>query len=81
MANLSKRIEEMKSDLVTLEVEYKNASDGKQLLSRISDCTSSVTKHIDKMSFFQKQKLVRTIVQEVVIHDNVVALTHLKCNF
>jgi len=29
MANLSKRIEEMKSDLITIEVEYKNASDGK----------------------------------------------------
>lgn len=26
------------------------------------------------MSFFQKQKLVRTIVQEVVIHDNVVKI-------
>jgi len=74
MANLLKRIEEMKSDLVTLEVEYKNASDGKQLLSRIKDFTSTVTKNIDKMSFFQKQKLVRTIVQEVVIHDNVVKI-------
>jgi len=74
MASLSKRIEEMKSDLLTLEVEHKNASDGKQLLSRIEDFTSTVTKNIDRMSFFQKQKLVRTIVHEVVIHDNVVKI-------
>jgi hypothetical protein len=74
MASLSKRIEEMKSDLVTHEVEYKNASDGKKLLSRIKDFTSTVSKNIDRMSFFQKQKLVRTILQEVVIHDNVVKI-------
>jgi len=74
MAGLSKRIEEMKSDLVTLEAEYKSVSDGKQLLSRIKDFTSMVAKNIDSMSFFQKQKLVRTILHEVVIHDNVVKI-------
>lgn len=74
MTSLSKRIEEMKSDLVTLEAEYRDASDGKQLLSRIKDFTSTVTKNIDRMSFSQKQKLVRTIVHEVVIHDNVVKI-------
>jgi len=74
MGSLSKRIEEMKSDLAALEMEYRNASDGKQLLSRIKDFTSTVTKNIDRMSFFQKQKLVRTILHEVVIHDNVVKI-------
>jgi site-specific DNA recombinase len=74
MAVLSKRIDEIKSDLVNLEMEYKNASDGKQMLSRINDFTSTVTKNIDRMSFFQKQKLVRTIIHEVVIHDNVVKI-------
>jgi len=74
MANLSKRIEEMKSDLTTLEEEYKNATDGKQLLSRIKDFTSTVTENIDSMSFFQKQKLARTILHEVVIHDNVIKI-------
>jgi len=74
MASLLKRIEEMKFDLVNLEVEYKNASDGEQLLSRIKGFTSTVTKNIDRMSFFQKQKLVRTIVHEVAIHDNVVKI-------
>lgn len=74
MASLSKRIEEMKSDLAALEKEYRNASDGKQLLSRIKDFTSTVTKNIDRMSFFQKQELIRTILHEVVIHDNVVKI-------
>jgi site-specific DNA recombinase len=74
MASLSKRIEKMKSDLATLEVKHKNASDGKQLLLRIKDFTSTVTKNIDRMSFFQKQKLARTILHEVVTHDNVVKI-------
>ena len=64
----------MKSDLTTLEEEYKNATDGKQLLSRIKDFTSTVTENIDRMSFFQKQKLARKILQEVVIHDNVIKI-------
>jgi len=74
MASLSKRIEEMKFDLTTLKEEYRNATDGKQLLSRIKDFTSTVTENIDRMSFFQKQKLARTILQEVVIHDNVIKI-------
>ncbi len=74
IASLLKRIEEMKSDLTTLKKEYKNATDGKQLLSRIKDFTSTVTENIDRMSFFQKQKLARTILHEVVIHDNVIKI-------
>ena len=74
MVRLSKRKEEMESDLTNLEEEYKNATDGKNLLSRIKDFTSMVTENIDRMSFFQKQKLARKILQEVVIHDNVIKI-------
>ena len=71
---LSKRIDEVHSDHLHLEVEYRNASHGEQLLTRIRSFTTTVASSIDRLSFFEKQKLVRTIVHEVVICDGTVKI-------
>ncbi len=69
ISNLSKRIESDKVDLANLLKEHTNATKGIRILSKISDFTLTVSNNIDKMSFHQKQQLVRTIIKEVVIHD------------
>ena len=71
---VTKRLESTRFDRENLEQEYKNASDGKQLLSRIQNFTKTVTKNIENLSFFQKQRLVRTVLHEVVINNNVVKM-------
>jgi site-specific DNA recombinase len=72
--NVSIRIENLKADLKALEEESKNASAGKQLLTRMTDFTKTITDRLDSMTFQEKQELVRTVLDEVVINRNTVKL-------
>ena len=74
MRTVSTRMEDLREELTALDAEYKNASAGKDLLARIRDFTSTVTERLDKLTFHERQQLARTLLQEVVIHGNVVKL-------
>jgi len=74
MSDLLKKINNMKSDLAVLGEEYKNISVGNELFVKIKDFTETVSKNIDKITFIQKQKLVRMIIHEVVITDNIIKI-------
>jgi hypothetical protein len=54
--------------------ESKKLSAGRQLLTRISDFTKTLTEKLNDMTFHEKQQLVRTVLQEVVINGNTVRL-------
>ena len=71
---LSKRIDSEKADLINLQNEHVNISGKNHMLSKIQSFTSTVSNNIDKLSFHQKQKLIRTIIKEVVIRDRVVKI-------
>jgi len=71
---VAKRVTELQGDLRGLEIQRKQSSEGKQLLSRISNFTAAVTDKLDNMTFHEKQTLAREVLEEVVICDNVVRL-------
>jgi hypothetical protein len=55
-------------DLNALEEESKNASAGKQLLTRMTDFTKTITDKLDSMTFHNKQELedVKELVETVI---------------
>ncbi|CAN5496443.1 recombinase family protein [soil metagenome] len=72
--NVSIRIENLQADLITVEEETKKVSAGRQLLTRISDFTKTLTEKLNDMTFHEKQTLLRTVIQEVVINGNTAKL-------
>ncbi len=72
--SLEARIKNIQDDLTTLETEYKTALQGQELLTRIREFTTAVARKLDTMTFHEKQQLVRRILHEVVIHDNLIKL-------
>ncbi len=72
--NVSRRMSSLQDDTKALEVEKENASGRNQLLARISDFTSAVTRKLDEMTFPEKQTLLRTVLKEVGINGNAVKL-------
>ena len=68
------RLTQLQADLESLERENKHLSASQSLSRRLCDFTSAITDRLDTMNFHERQLLVRTILEEVVIHDNVVKL-------
>ncbi|MEE8296998.1 MAG: recombinase family protein, partial [Hyphomicrobium sp.] len=68
------RLSQLQADLVSLEHESQHADAGEKLARRLGDFTSAVTHKLDTMTFHQRQALVRAVIEEVVIDDNVVKL-------
>ena len=74
IGDLSTRIHSEKTDMDNLNKEFQSASRGKSILSKIKMFSTAVSNNIENMPFYQKQKLVRTIVKEIVICDNIVKI-------
>ena len=72
--HVGSRLSQLQADLESLEQESRRASAGEKLTTRLREFTSAVTHKLDTMTFHEKQTLVRTVIEEVVIHDNVVKL-------
>ena len=68
------RLSQLQADLESLEQESQRAGAGEKLFTQLRKFTSAVTQKLDTMTFHEKQALVRTVIEEVVIHDNVVKL-------
>jgi site-specific DNA recombinase len=71
---ITNNIDSDKKDLHKLNAELSNTSHSSDVLSRIQTFTKAVSNNIEKLTFHQKQKLARTVLKEVVIHDNVVKI-------
>jgi site-specific DNA recombinase len=71
---VARRIAELQTDLEGLESQQQQASQDDQLLSRLSNFTSTITERLDNMTFHERQALTRELLEEVVICDNVVKL-------
>ena len=72
--HVGSRLNQLQADLESLEQESQRAGAGEKLFTRLREFTSAVTQKLDTMTFHEKQVLVRTVIEEVVIHDNVVKL-------
>jgi site-specific DNA recombinase len=71
---VARRISELQTDLKDLEAQHQQSSQDNQLLSRLSNFTSTITERLDCMTFHERQALARELLEEVVISDNVVKL-------
>jgi len=71
---VAKRIAELQTNLKGLESQQQQASDDNQILSRLSNFTSTITGRLDSMTFHERQELAREVLEEVVICDNIVKL-------
>ena len=72
--HVGSRLSQLQADLESLEQESQRAGAGEKLTSRLREFTSAVTQKLDTMSFHEQQALIRSVLEEVVIHDNVVKL-------
>ncbi|MGH8606869.1 MAG: recombinase family protein [Gammaproteobacteria bacterium] len=68
------RIGQLQADLESLELESQYASASQGFSRRLRDFTSAITQRLDTMTFHERQTLVRSVLEEVVISDNVVKL-------
>ncbi len=73
-AQVAARVTQLQADLESLERESKHVSASQSLSKRLRDFASAITDRLDTMNFHERQLLVRTVLEEVVIHDNVVKL-------
>jgi site-specific DNA recombinase len=71
---VSRRRETLEKELETLRQEHQRACEGHDLLERIHQFGSILTQRLDSMSFRERQTLVRTVVEEVVIFEDTVKL-------
>ncbi|MBN1421916.1 MAG: hypothetical protein JXP34_24300 [Planctomycetes bacterium] len=74
---LSERIAELQGELKGLEEERQRGLWGKNVLSRLEVFTRSVRNGLDRMDFQERQALIRTVLEEVVLDGREVHL-HFK---
>lgn len=74
---LSARIAELQGEVKGLEEERERGLLGKNLLSRIEVFTRSVRDGLNRMGFHERQALVRTVLEEVVLDGQEIHL-HFK---
>ncbi len=74
---VSLRISSLENDLSVLEEDGQKTIEEAQLYNCISKFSSTVTDRLDSMAFHERQLLVRTVLDEVTVKDNVVKL-HFK---
>ena len=73
-SRVANRVAQLQGDLESLEQESKQANAGQSLSRRLGDFTSAIIHRLDALSFHERQALVRSVLEEVVIRDNVVKL-------
>ena len=71
---VARRIDTLEKELDALEEEHRHATEEHQLLERINTFTSVITQRLDEMDFPQRQALVRTVLEEVVLCGDTVKL-------
>jgi site-specific DNA recombinase len=74
VSQVNRRLAELQADLESLEHESKYTGATRSLAERLHNFTSAITQRLDTMTFHERQTLVRSVLEEVVIHDNVVKL-------
>ncbi|MCP3995807.1 MAG: recombinase family protein [bacterium] len=68
------RIGTLERELEALEEEHRNATQDHQLLDRINQFASVITKRLEEMDFHEQQALVRTVLEEVVLCGDTIKL-------
>ena len=71
---VARRIDELQQELERLHQEHQQATEGQHLLGRLSEVSSAITHRLDTMSFHERQVLVRTVIQEVVVLGDTVQI-------
>lgn len=74
VSQVNRRLAELQADLESLEHESKHIGASRSLSARLHNFTSAITQRLDTMAFHERQTLVRSVLEEVVINDNVVKL-------
>ena len=71
---VARRIDTLEKELQALQQEHQRTSEGSKLLERIQAFASVLTQRLDTMSFSERQALVRTVLEEVVLCGDTVKL-------
>jgi site-specific DNA recombinase len=71
---LNRRVGELQADLESLEQENQHVGASQSLSARLHNFTCAITHRLDTMTFHERQTLIRSVVEEVVINDNTVKL-------
>ncbi len=74
VSQVGNRAAQLQADLKLLEQEIQHAQANQSLSTRLREFTSTITHKLETMSFHERQTLVRSVLEEVVINDNVVKL-------
>ena len=74
VSQVNRRLAELQADLESLEQENKYAGASRSLSARLHNFTSAITQRLDTMAFHERQTLLRSVLEEVVINDNIVKL-------
>ncbi len=74
VSQLNRRLSELQADLASLEQENQHAGARQSLSTRLHSFTSTIIRRLDTMTFYERQALIRSVVEEVVINDNKVKL-------
>ena len=72
--SLSERLAGIERDLKGLQEERRTCLEGKNILSRIEDFTTSIASKLDTMNFHERQLLARTVLEEAVLDGSHVHL-------
>ena len=71
---VGRRIETLRKELKALEEENQSQSEGHKIIERIRGFSSALTQRLDTMNFWERQALVRTVIEEVVLCGNEVKI-------
>lgn len=71
---VGRRIETLQKELQALHEEHQSQSEGRKIIERIRVFSSVLTQRLDTMSFSERQALVRTVIEEVVLCGDAVKI-------
>ena len=74
ISQVANRATQLQADLESFEQDSQQANASLNLSRRLHDFTSTIISRLDTMTFHERQTLVRSVLEEVVINDNVVKL-------
>lgn len=68
VSQVNRRRAELQADLESLEQENQYVGASRSLSARLHHYTSAITQRLDTMAFHERQTLVRSVLEEVVIN-------------
>jgi site-specific DNA recombinase len=74
VSQVNRRRAELQADLESLERENHSLGATRSLSARLHDFTATISQRLDTMTFHERQTLVRSVLEEVVINDNLIKL-------